>query len=350
MAERLGTYIDDVGRPSRKVLIIRMGKTHVRIRMETGSGKFQQEETRVPKEKILDDGGAAYEAWARNPRLATYIGLDGYPIALIEIKRAYKSVYKVRFLRRDGWSLQIEDVSPKDVIWDSGLGWKNLGSKRQEEIWQQHERMRNEQALDSPGIKINQSNSAGLKISYIRVSSTDQNPARQRELIGPVDKEFFESVSAGGHAPRQQLNACIDYLRAGDTVVVASIDRLARSIVDLRAIVDRILEKDATITFLKEHITFSAHAHDPRQTLMFSILGAFAEFERAIIRERQAEGIAHAKARGVYKGRKKALTKEQLTHIHQWQQEGLTQKEIATRLDVHRTTIYRALKETPAPI
>lgn len=349
MAERLGTYIDDVGRPSRKVLIVRMGKTHVRIRMDVGSGRFQHEETRIPKEKILDDGGAAHEAWAHNPTLATYVNLYGRPKALIEIKRAYKNVYKARFLQRDGWSLHIEDVNPTQVIWDSGLAWKNLGTKQQEEIWQENEKIRNEHTLTPLPADTNQSNGTGIKISYIRVSSTDQNPARQRELIGPVDKEFYESVSASGHTPRQQLNACIDYLRAGDTILVASIDRLARSIVDLRAIVDRILEKNATITFLKEHITFSTQNNDPRQTLMFSILGAFAEFERAIIRERQTEGIAHAKTQGTYKGRKKTLTKKQLTHIHQWQQEGLTQKEIATRLNVHRTTIYRALKTPNNP-
>ena len=347
MAERLGTYIDDVGRPSCKVLIIRMGKTHVRVRMETESGRFQSEETRIPKEKILDDGGDAYEAWVRNPTLATFTDSHGAPKALIEVKRAYKNVYKVRFRQRDGWSLRIEDINPQHVIWDSGQAWKNLGLKHQEENWQENERIHNEHILAPLPADTNQSSAASVKISYIRVSSADQNPARQRELIGPVDKEFFESVSASGHAPRQQLNACIEYLRTGDTVLVASIDRLARSIVDLREIVDRILEKNATIIFLKEHITFSTQNNDPRQTLMFSILGAFAEFERAIIRERQIEGIAHAKKQGVYKGRKKTLTKEQITHIHQWQQEGLTQKEIANRLNVHRTTIYRALKIPP---
>ena len=96
---------------------------------------------------------------------------------------------------------------------------------------------------------------------------------------------------------------------------MASIDRLARSLVDLRGIIDQITAKGASVRFLKENLTFSRDSTDPRDTLMLSILGSFAEFERSIIRKRQAEGIALAKKAGKYKGRKRAISPEDLELI-----------------------------------
>ncbi|WP_255997856.1 recombinase family protein [Corynebacterium sp. CCUG 71335] len=132
-------------------------------------------------------------------------------------------------------------------------------------------------------------------MSYIRVSSVDQNLARQREMVGAVDREFGDEISARSRDNRPGLDDCLAYLRHGDTLQVASIDRLARSLVDLRGIIDQITAQGASVRFVKEHLTFSKDSTDPRATLMLGVLGSFAEFERSIIRERQAEGSALAK-------------------------------------------------------
>lgn len=185
----------------------------------------------------------------------------------------------------------------------------------------------------------------GQRFSYLRVSSTDQNLARQRAMIGAVDKEFIDELSARSRANRPGLDNCIDYLRDYDELYVASIDRLARSLVDLRGIIDQITAKGASVHFFKENLTFSKDSTDPRDTLMLSILGSFAEFERSIIRERQAEGIALAKKAGKYKGRKRALTPEKVEEARQRVAAGESKVAIAKDLGVGRATLYRALVE-----
>lgn len=183
----------------------------------------------------------------------------------------------------------------------------------------------------------------GQQVSYIRVSSIDQNLARQREMIGPVDREFVDKISARSRDNRPGLDDCIAYLRHGDALQVASIDRLARSLMDLRGIIDQITAKGASVHFVKEHLTFSAKSTDPRATLMLGVLGSFAEFERSITRERQAEGIALAKKAGKYKGRKRALTSGQVQEAHQRAAHGESKVAIAKDLGVSRATLYRAL-------
>lgn len=145
------------------------------------------------------------------------------------------------------------------------------------------------------------------------MSAADQNEAQQLEAVGECDRAFVEKGSGRSREGRSQLAACIAYLREGDTLVVASMDRLARSLVDLKQIVGEVISKGASVEFVHERARYSADAQDPRADLMLSLLGAFAEFERAIIRERQAEGIAIAKAKGKYKGRKRVLTDTQVS-------------------------------------
>ncbi|MBA4504023.1 recombinase family protein, partial [Corynebacterium sanguinis] len=128
--------------------------------------------------------------------------------------------------------------------------------------------------------------------------------------------------------------------------IVASIDRLARSLVDLRMIIDKITAKGASVHFVKESLTFSQDSTDPRATLMLGILGSFAEFERAIIRERQSEGIALAKKAGKYKGRKRALTLEKVEEARRRADSGEAKVAIARDLGVSRATLYRALSVT----
>ncbi|VUH00799.1 TnpR recombinase [Klebsiella pneumoniae] len=147
----------------------------------------------------------------------------------------------------------------------------------------------------------------GQRIGYVRVSSFDQNPERQLEQI-QVDKVFTDKAS-GKDTRRPELERLLAFVREGDTVVVHSMDRLARNLDDLRRLVQGLTQRGVRIEFLKEHLTFTGE-DSPMANLMLSVMGAFAEFERALIRERQREGIALAKQRGAYRGRKKSLSSE----------------------------------------
>lgn len=142
----------------------------------------------------------------------------------------------------------------------------------------------------------------GQRIGYIRVSTLDQNPDRQLESV-QVGKVFIDKAS-GKDTQRPQLDALLGYVREGDTLVVHSMDRLARNLDDLRRMVQQLTGRGVRIEFVKESLTFTGE-DSPMANLLLSVMGAFAEFERALIRERQREGISLAKQRGVYRGRKK---------------------------------------------
>ncbi len=131
-------------------------------------------------------------------------------------------------------------------------------------------------------------------IAYLRVSSLDQNLARQQEAMKSLeqDKVFTEKASAK-NTNRPVLQECIDYCRTGDVRHVPSIDRITRNLKDLQCIVDRLADKGVTIQFHKECLTFNGN-DNAMSKLMLQIMGAFAEFERSLIRERQREGIAAA--------------------------------------------------------
>lgn len=180
-------------------------------------------------------------------------------------------------------------------------------------------------------------------VAYVRVSSIDQNLDRQLEVIGDVDRVFEERISGGSRADRAALLDCIRYVRDGDTVRVASMDRLARSLGDLRDIVDEITAKGASVEFVKEQQTYSRDSDDAIGRLMLNLLGAFAEFERTLIRERQREGIRIAKAAGKYKGRSRKLTDEQIADARRQISDGVPKAVVARGLGVDRTTLYRML-------
>ena len=188
----------------------------------------------------------------------------------------------------------------------------------------------------------------GQTVGYVRVSSTDQNLARQLESIGPVDRLFQDQVSGGSRANRAGLAECLGYVRAGDTVRVASMDRLTRSLIDLQQLVDEILAKGASVHFIKEGQTYSEAGDDSMGRLMLQILGAFAEFERNLIRERQAEGIRIAKTAGKYNGRAKLLNPDQLAQARELVNQGVPKTRIAAQLGVNRSTLYRALAQDRA--
>ncbi len=154
----------------------------------------------------------------------------------------------------------------------------------------------------------------GQRIGYVRVSSFDQNPERQLEHV-EVGKVFTDKAS-GKDTQRPELDSLLAFVREGDTVVVHSMDRLARNLDDLRRLVQKLTKRGVRIEFVKESLTFTGE-DSPMANLMLSVMGAFAEFERALIRERQREGIALAKQRGAYRGRKKALSPEQVADLRQ---------------------------------
>ena len=175
-----------------------------------------------------------------------------------------------------------------------------------------------------------------MKIGYRRVSSESQNLDRQDFVC---DKMFEEKVS-GAKRDRKALTAMIEFAREGDEVIVWSIDRLARDLRDLQDIIQRLNDKGVSISFLKEKLVFSGEADDAFARLQLQMMGAFAEFERNIIRERQREGIARAKARGVYKGRKKTIDENR---IRTMKADGHSVTEISEVLGVSRMTVYRSL-------
>jgi DNA invertase Pin-like site-specific DNA recombinase len=190
----------------------------------------------------------------------------------------------------------------------------------------------------------------GKRIAYIRVSSVDQNEARQVEAMANlhIDKGFIDKASSK-NTQRPQLQAALNYLRDGDVLVVHSMDRLARNMRDLQNLVAELNAKNIAVEFVKEHLNFTGE-DAPMSKLMLSILGGVAEFERSIIRERQREGIAVAKGNGAYRGRKRALTAEQVTAIRQRAAAGERKATLAREYKISRETLYQALRPGYAAI
>lgn len=183
---------------------------------------------------------------------------------------------------------------------------------------------------------------SGKKVGYIRVSSFEQNPERQLDGIR-LDKQFIDKAS-GKDTERPQLQALLEYVREDDTVIVHSMDRLARNLDDLRRLVSLLTSKKIKIEFVKEGLAFTDE-DSPMSKLLLSVMGAVAEFERALIRERQMEGIELAKKRGAYKGRKLALNHEQLSEIKQRLANGDKKSAIARDFVISRETLYQYLKK-----
>jgi len=180
---------------------------------------------------------------------------------------------------------------------------------------------------------------AGQVIGYKRVSSGTQNTERQ-ELLGC--DEVFEEFVSGKDRQRPQLEAMMKHARKGDTVVVHSIDRLARSLQDLQEIVDQLVAKGVTVKFLKENLTFSEGEDNATGRLMLQVLGSIAEFERTLIRNRQREGIERAKHQGKYEGRKRSVDYNRI--IGSWEADPTKSlKMIAKHFDCSVATVHRAL-------
>lgn len=175
-------------------------------------------------------------------------------------------------------------------------------------------------------------------VGYVRVSTADQNTERQLDGL-PLDKVFTDTVS-GATTGRPKLQDMLGYVREGDVIHVHSIDRLARSLVDLLALVQDLTAKGVHIRFHKENLLFTGETN-PTQELMLSIMGAVAQFERTMIRERQREGIAKAKEKGVYRGRSKTIDDTAIrTHVAA----GNSYRATAKVFGVGVSTVQRAMK------
>jgi len=185
----------------------------------------------------------------------------------------------------------------------------------------------------------------GQNVGYIRVSSTSQNTERQLADV-QLDRTFTDKAS-GKDANRPELSNCLNHLREGDTLHVHSIDRLARNLKDLQTIIEELTNKGVTVEFYKEHLTFSKDVNDPSnpkfamQTLMLQMLGAFAQFERTLIKERQREGIEAAKAKGKKLGAPTKLTSEQAAQIKARIDQGEDKSKVAKEFGISRPTLYK---------
>lgn len=186
----------------------------------------------------------------------------------------------------------------------------------------------------------------GQIVGYARVTSADQNLARQLEQIKSENTDkIFEDKASGATTKRPAFQQMMEYVREGDTIVVCSMDRLARNLTDLLNTTKELQAKGVSIRFLKESIFLDASGNDAAMTkLLMSMLGAVAEFERSMIRERQREGIELAKKRGVYKGRKPT----DATIIEKAREQinlGIPLAKVARDAGIARSTLYRRLQQ-----
>ena len=184
-------------------------------------------------------------------------------------------------------------------------------------------------------------------IGYIRVSTREQSTGRQTDGMESLklNKVFEEKVS-GKSKDRPQLRQCIDYAREGDTVYIYSIDRLARSLGDLESIIKELVDKGVTVQFIKECQTYSRDHSNPFNKVLLQVLGAFAEFERNIMLERQAEGIAHAKSNGTKSGKpfgKQPLDMTRRDEAINYSKQGMNITQIAKSMGLSRASIYKLL-------
>ena len=174
-------------------------------------------------------------------------------------------------------------------------------------------------------------------VGYRRVSTTDQNNARQ--LDGMELDRVFEDKASGKDTKRPGLEQCLAFLREGDVLVVHSIDRLARNLASLEKLVGELNGRGVAVRFVKEGLTFGTGDDSPMARLQLQMMGAFAQFERALIRERQREGIAAAQAKGKHLGRSASLSTDQVVEIKRRVEAGETKKALAVEYGVSRPTL-----------
>lgn len=184
-----------------------------------------------------------------------------------------------------------------------------------------------------------------MKVGYVRVSTEEQKTLRQEELMSQlgVERVFIEKVSGKSTKDREELAEMLEYVRAGDEVIVESISRLARNIRDLLFIVESLENKGVKFISQKEGIDTLT----PSGKFMLAVFGAQAELERDYLLVRQSEGIAIAKAQGSYKGRKRiAYNKVEFARLYPlWKKKEITAKEMMCKLGLKPASFYRRVRE-----
>lgn len=182
-----------------------------------------------------------------------------------------------------------------------------------------------------------------MNVAYIRVSSVDQNEARQLEALKGygIEKYYIEKIS-GKDLNRPKLQEMLEYVREGDTIYIMDFSRISRSVKDLLDLLDRLEAKGVRLVSIKEALDTKT----PTGRLMLTMIGAINEFERANIRERQAEGIAIAKEEGKYKGRKKKeISPAFIEGYNKYLTRSISKSGLAKELNVSRPTLDKLIKE-----
>lgn len=182
----------------------------------------------------------------------------------------------------------------------------------------------------------------GQRIGYIRVSTDVQNVDRQLEGID-IDRKFID-VASGKNKDRPAFQEMIRYIREGDLLIVHSLDRLGRNMVDILNIVESFIEKGIGIQFVKDNMSFSKQP-TAVEKLILQTMASFAEFERNILKERQREGIEIAKAKGLYKGRRRALKLDQVIELNKKVEMGIPKARVAREFGISVVTLYEYLKD-----
>ena len=186
---------------------------------------------------------------------------------------------------------------------------------------------------------------AGKKLAYVRVSSIGQSTLRQDQQIEElnVDKVFSEKISGKNIQDRPQFQLMLEYARDEDVIYCADLSRWGRSLMDIKTTVTALTSKGVTVVFLKENLTFSNDKLDPMSDLLLGILSSLAEWERAVIKSRQMEGVKIAQEKGIYKercGRKPKLTEEQIKEVQRRVADGEKRSDVAEAFGVSRQTVY----------
>lgn len=181
-----------------------------------------------------------------------------------------------------------------------------------------------------------------MKLAYVRVSAADQNEASQIEALKPYGIEkWFEEKRSGKDMNRPKLQELLSFAREGDTIYVKNFSRLARSTSDLLKIVEDLHNRNIALVSLKENVDSST----PTGKLMLTMIGAINEFERMNLLERQREGIAIAKANGVYKGRKQIVIEGIEQHYARYMRREISKVQLAKELSISRSTLDRLFTE-----
>lgn len=274
---RYGTHVGLHGEPLGRVIIVRKSSNTTRVKFPyPDKPGFSPDEVRIDTDTVVEDGGVLWEKYQRTST-ATWLKYSGEPRGLLKVQRVYKNVIKASLYVGNGSWRKIEDFHPRDVLFDAGLSWprektdrlvtttpaavvsvvtpvKPVASTVKGPMFQAPVTVE-KKSIPRPGQSphvpapsvaappvqpADATIRSGQRVGYLRVSNTDQDLARQREALGGVDREFVDHVSVHSHAGRPSLDECLAHLRSGDELVVASIDRLARSLIDLRSIIDQV--------------------------------------------------------------------------------------------------------------